>query len=773
MIVKKKIFRKSVLLASVVLILLIGIHFLLKNNIFADSDSNSVSIPPGWSVINGQDLNSITQREVLDSGVLIYTYNDPNTNNTGWTYLSNNCQGYAVVQEMPCISDIGLNPKLSYLTYNKNSGRTFPKINKTTLSNIQSNYRPGWHIVSPSKPETKQDFLKKTSFKLSSGNIFSADALIDQKAISSNIYSAVSENKSIVFKKITIANEYNAQRLTSASNVWVYFFTPNVKITEISDASESYLNRKYLIGFNPSPVLNTDTQGTNFTSDISELQVNFLRYINFDEKRSERNNDLAAAQNFKRDGRILMGNFLPRITIQTDRGSDILDSSGQKYTHYDKVRQDIRLYSGYSPNGNINTRPANADWNKLEALVREHYFKGMVLPRLNLYKDSIKYWQIWNEPDGNFNSDSAFGIPAEALSLITTGSYKDTQGNILASLEGEQVIYEGVAYDLSQGLRSVVKKMCSDCRVVSAGFMNPDKTSMNNLSYFEVLKQNSYNNFVDAHEFHINLHPNRFMGYTQYWDRTQKNMEIYDTLCSGRNNCNKPIFATEIGSPSDSKYIDDNNGVATGFSMTFSQNFQSDDLIKRFLTISSLGISGLSWNGYRNSSADTIQERTCPSQTNSEGYYEINNQNSLCHHLLKGIYSIQNNGYQKKLSFDAYRILANNIKYASKIEFIQKPANNHEEVNPLFIIKITDNDGKKKYSAWCEPYWNVKNPTDSDAHNEINKAWRYEDRTCSTDIDLSSVLSGLVTITDKLGNIKEANSKSINITQSPIFIESK
>ena len=382
---KSKISRKKLAFWGLAVVIVFGLGYYFYGKISADTDLVPKTIPAGWSMIDGQSLNSLSLSKVLQSGVLIYSYNDPNTNNTGWTYATNNCQRFKSVSSMPCVDTLSLSPSLSYLTYNKYSPFTFPIVNFTKLSNYQNGYRSGWHILSWQESGTKRaDFLKKISLKLANNSTASADYMIDRKYISSSIFQEDLSSQSI-FQSFGFKDDAsNVSRLTKG-NAWMYFNGPDLTISQITSAPTSKGAFSFGLNVSPNSITPATNDGANFNQDATNLGATFIRYVNFDLYASTRQSDLDKANSLKDSGNELLGNLMPYgSSIANDRNSSILSSKGTKYSTSAEIDYDINLYSGVSPDGITPAQSPN--WDKLKTLLIEEYFKAIVI-RKNFVSD--------------------------------------------------------------------------------------------------------------------------------------------------------------------------------------------------------------------------------------------------------------------------------------------------------------------------------------------------------------------------------------------------
>jgi hypothetical protein len=425
--------------------------------------------------------------------------------------------------------------------------------------------------------------------------------------------------------------------------------------------------------------------------------------------------------------------------------------------------------------GSIPQSEVNTYRQKLIVLIRDIYFKNLAIPRLSLYRNIIKDWQQWNEPDGNLGT-SKWGIPPEVFVLITKGSIdvkaptKEDSNHIEHLTLGGELSIGNSKYDISQGISKLLKDICPDCRLISAGFF------LNRENYFKVLKNNNYNDYIEAQEVHLNLAPKIFMGYTQYDTILTKTLTIYNALCDIDENpdtydCGKPLYATENGSPSDVKFSNATDTQPATYSIIYSEEFQADDLVKRLVNFASNGITKLNWNGYLNNPGGG---EDCPKDLNSDSIYEFKLTDARCAHQFKGLYYKFPFGSSKKPSFDSYRIGSSMLRYANSIENIKKGDKDHSDSNPTFLYKITDMDGKAKYAAWCEPYWDVKDPETDNPNPAIYRDWKYEDRNCTVNLNLNHYgVTGRLLITNRDGSTKEAVAAKVPLTKSPIFIEAK
>lgn len=772
---KTRKFRKESLLLLVVALIAISFGYLFyRERISADTNSKPIIISTGWGFIDGENLHSITLAKVLSSGVLVYSFNDQNTDHTGWTYLSDDCQKYKSVKGLSCLTDIPLNPDLTYITYNKNKALKLDRTNFEKLDSYTDGYRSGWHFFTWKENGTsRSDFVKKLNLR-SQTDIKSLDYFVDQKAASSVVYQEeIVSPKKLALKTLGNRNSNSSVTKLNQKNAWVYFFDSNFKQVTAKNPEKG----AYMFGINAQPILVEAAQNNNgnLYEDLNTLGLTTIRYITYDTNIGDRAFHVQRAREYVQAGQKLMGTFVPNGSIPEDRRGTVLDRNGKPYESYFDVIQDIGYYYEQMTKGSVSQAVVTQNRQKLIALVRELYFKNLVIPRLNLYKDIIKDWQQWNEPDGNLGT-SKWGIPAEVLVLITKGSVDvkapitGDAGHIEHLSLGSNINTGNKNYDLSQGVSKLLKDTCSDCRLISAGFF------LYRPAYFKTLKDNNYNQFVGAHEVHLNLAPKIFMGYTQYHTIAVKTLRIYDALCDkdGKQDtydCNKPLYATENGSPSDVIFSNKTSTASGTYSMAYSEEFQADDLIKRLLVISNLGIKNFNWNGYINNPGGGDN---CPKNLNNNNFYEFSLEDSRCAHQFKGLYYKFPTGSGKKPSYESYQIGSAMLRYAKSIVNLKRGDDNHSDKNPSFLYKITDTDGKTKYAAWCEPYWDVKDPEQDSPNPAIYKTWDYEDRNCSKKINLSQYgLSGKVIITTRDGSTKEANSNEITLTKSPIFIESK
>lgn len=748
---KAKLINKIALIV-IVFALLSLLVYSYHNKVTADIISSSVSVPSGWSFIDGETLSSVSLDEIVSSGLFLYTFNDPNTKNSGWSYLSNNCPHSQTTNLISCISSLVPIPNLDYLIFNNKMEVSFSRNTSSETIAHKGDYRTGWHILSWNKKDvSRSEFLKMLGFNTTNNTSpVTADYSIDKKYISSNIFQEeIDASGVLIFKELGNKDNSATTSKLNKGNAWVYF-QPNSQIEQIA-IKESPWEGVFSFGLNVGP-MEIDKLSKNkidFYQDTSELGANIMRYINSDLWVGQRTSDLEKAEKLNKSGMKLMGTWFPMGKIADDRNnSSLVSSTEESYTYYSEVIRDINLYYTSSP-------------EKLKKLLIEQYFKGIVIPRTNRYKDTIKYWQTWNEP----NNHGATGIPAEVLLLITTGKVSTATGYI--TFENEHITVDGKSYDLSSGASGILKQICKDCQLAGGGFSGPDE------KYFAILKKGNYLDHVDSEDIHTNMMPGYANNYLKYWTTTLDRATSW--LCDGAGvqNCKKPFYSTEAASPSGAKYIDtkyvSNAQVPTGFTMTFSDDFQADDLVKRFVTFPAKGYTSINWNGFYDSHGAIFNGRNCPDKKDSDGWYSFTTPNSLCHHPLKGLYATTASGkYEKKPSYSSYSIATRMLKYASKIEIVKKGNDEHTDIDPVLLFKITDNDGKQKYSAWCEPFWNV---------NESNlgyKDWNYEDRNCSKSINLNEYgLSGKALVTSRDGSTSGMSANNIALTKSPIFIEAK
>lgn len=736
-------------------IALILVGWLLFNRfVSADTANLEIAIPSGFSAYPAEVISTLNQSEIKTKNLRLFSFNDPQTQFKNWLVYGPDCTTYQNSEQGKCVSSISPTQNLSYYLYNPNSNSVnLSRKSSTNPPLPQGKVNSGWHIISWSGNEIKQsEFLKRQSLINSSSQLSSLEQTISNRSVSKYIFKIDRSSGSIIHKMI---GEQDSEQTTSKINnndsLWVYVFNSNFSYASFAKQNTSDVIGNFQFGLNLNPGLDLNKNNT-FAQEKFNLGLTFLRYINFDNFQADRSNNLAFAKKMKTSGVNLLGNLLPQGSVQPDRKSTLLSSKGKKYETAEEIISDIQLYSGYDSNG----KKIAPQWQKLKNLLIQNYFKTIAIPRVTLYKGTIDYWQPWNEPDGKL-STAQWAIPAEALALITTGKVKTSSGEV--SFGNSKITgLDGKKYDISKGTYGLVKQICPDCKVVSAGFYRKNK------AYFTTLKENNYIDYVDANEIHLNLFPNNTMSYTRYWTEIESQKEIYDWLCGGRENCKKPLYSTEIGSPSGIKFVEKLNNQNTGFTMTFSDNFQSDDLIKRFVSLPALGVNKVNWNGYQdNLKADYIG-RSCPTSKNSAGFYEMDATNALCAHPLKGIYAKSSSGaFTKKTSYNAYQIATDMLNYASKVDILQSGDSAHNIADATFIFKITDTDKTVKFAAWCDPYWNITTPD--------KKAWNYEDKKCQKDIDLTKYgAKGAITIIDKTGSAKEQKANSVAISQSPAFI---
>ena len=509
-------------------------------------------------------------------------------------------------------------------------------------------------------------------------------------------------------------------------------------------------NFKFGTNLSPTIIVKALSNGVKIYDNLDDLGTGFVRYINFDESSGSEVNDIQKAAKLQESGRDVMGNLLPRGSIFRNF-DEIKRADGSLYEDYDQVILDINTYSELCTNHATKCE-------ELKKLIKYHYFQGAVIPRLVIYKNAIKAWQTWNEPDGIATLNK---IPAEALSLIATGkiTYPGNRvvefgdDNASAVINGETYTYSlkygagGVVYDSAK--KGVIKQICLDCTVVSAGFF---QTS--NRGYFTILKNNNYEDSVDVNEIHLNLHPQNFMGYTRYYDQYQNSKRILDDLCGG--DCGKPLWSTEAASPSDTIYKE------VGFSMTFSREFQADDLIKRFVSLAGFGLTNISWNGFLNNP----DAPGCENLPRQGEYYVIGSDNSLCHHQFKGLYYPNSDStvYTQKESYSSYKTATSKLRDINSVRLLTTVETTPRVADQIFKYEITDTGANKKYAIWCDPYWNSSNITTG--------SWDYSAKKCANTVDLTSNgLSGAVTVTAKDGKTSVGWANSVLISQSPIFVE--
>lgn len=746
------------LLLGIVAVLAVA-YFFVNRMVSADTvNASQISIPAGFTAYDSKTINSIGLDQIKSNDLILFSFNDPETGFKNWSVYGPDCVTYKSSDLGKCVTTLELTTDLSYYIYNSKSAI---KLLKNTLppTKGQDNLTSGWHLIAWSGNEIRQsDFLKTLSLKDTSNQLNTLDYAIDQGYISTYIFEIAKANNEIIHRQLSnLDSQTNTSTIKSRDNLWVYVLPNDKKFVSFATTDSTNIAKKLSFGINiQTTTTSTSSNITDLSKQVSSMGIGMIRYVNFDLVEKNRKSDLARANTLKTTGSELMGNLLPQGTIQADRNSSILSSKGTKYKTADEVIKDIELYAGTNPNGTPSSK--GPQWDKLKTLLIEQYFKGIVIPRVTLYKDAINYWQPWNEPDGKIGNTS-WGIPAEALSLITTGKVKNASGVVefgTAQITG----LDGKKYNINNGASGLIKQICPDCKVVSAGFYR------NVQQYYTTLNSNNYIDFVDANEVHLNLFPTYSMGYTRYWTDTTNVMKIYDWLCNGRDNCNKPLYSTEMASPGGAKLIETVNNKATGFTMTFSNSFQADDLIKRFVSLPAQGLTKLNWNGYFDSHDARYYGRTCPTSP-VDGFYTFDTANALCSHPMKGLLSKTSSGeYIKKPSYTAYQLATSMLNYAAKVEVLKKGNDEHTDVDPIMLFKITDSDGKQKYSAWCEPFWNV-NTTDLG-----KKTWNYEDKTCSKQVDLSEYgVTSTVSTTDRAGKSKEVKANAVTLTQSPIFIE--
>ncbi len=758
-------------------IVVVSLSYLIyKKAIFADS-SNTVQVLPGWGFITGNKVFQLGIDKLSSENIFIYSYNDPSSNKDSWTFIADNCSKYQMPQGLICKDRITLNPALAYLYYNPSAKKILTISNPGSLASVDTTYLAGWHILAAENTLGLDDFAKTVKFRMGQEAEQTLDKLVDRKLVSSEIYSYQNDGAGIKFKRLGYQDSDLSCSKTAKQHAWVYLYGSAQKI---SFTQATHGNFKFGFNLSPSTFSMANQGGINIYNDMKELHSSYIRYINADKYLATREADLSKAINLKNQGNELLSALLPQGPIQTDRQSTILDSDGAVYTSYTKVIDDVSLYSQ-----RIKAASTTAEFQdnrtKLINLLQEHYFKGIVIPRLLLYKDYVKGWQPWNEPDGLLASGQ-WAIPPETLALLTGGQAKykvpiggDKNHEELISLPAV-IRYNNQGYDLSRGTFGIIKSICPDCEVVSSGFFR------RNQSYFTNLKYNNYENYVDANEIHLNLSPQVAMGYTRYYDLIQANLEIYHWLCDKDGNaatydCGKPLYSTETGSPGGTKQIGGPNAAIEGFTMTFTNNFQADDLIKRMVSNMAAGITKINWNGYLdNPGTDSGQGANCPVEYDNQGLLNFGPTLALCHHPLKGLYSVNrgSGGFTAKSSYMSYKLAVSKLFYAKSAQILKAGDSAHNDLNPVFLFKIEDNDGKQKFAAWCEPFWNVHPPTATETHPEFFRDWNYEERTCFSNLDLTGYgLTGKVVVTKRDGSSQSAGANSVSLTQSPIFIEAK
>lgn len=757
---KTKTVKSSFALIAFLFFLAIASYTILKFKIFADQASGkNIKISSGFNLFDANTIKAIGLEKIKSSGFILFSFNDQSTGFENWSIYGPDCKSIETNKNLKCFDTITLTSSLSYYIYNPNKEDIVDIDHTIRVTERGKALNAGWHIISwNDQTVTASEFMKKISITDTHGKMQTLDYAKDKKIISSEMYEIVKESDKITHRQLgLIDSDSFTSKIKDKDGVWIYIYPGNNGLASFAPTGEIKTTFSYGLNRSPLEINKVSADKIDFYQDITNLSVGIIRYINADLYTKTRASDLATAKKIKATGAKLMANLLPQGDIQPSRNSEILSSKGKKYETADEILYDINLYSGISPDGaSVAQSP---QWEKLKTLLIEQYFKSIVIPRVSLYKDTVEYWQPWNEPDGKIGATS-WAIAPEALALLTTGQVKTPSGpvsfgtNKITGLDGKK-------YDISRGTASVVKQICPNCKIVSAGFYRNVET------YFTTLRSNNYMDYVDANDIHLNLQPYYAMNYTRYWGNLDGYNKLYDWLCGDHTKCAKPLYSTEIGSPGGSKYIDTKNDKPTGFTMTFSNNFQADDLIKRFVSLSAKGLKSINWNGYFDSHGAGYNGRTCPTAISPSGFYEITSPNSLCNHTLKGLYSTSSDGlHVKKPSYSAYKVAASLLGFASKIDILSQGNAEKTDVDPIFLFKITDFDGKQKYSAWCEPFWNVSS-TDPE-----KKAWNYEDRTCSKTLDLTQYgLKGLATITTRDGNTLIQDASKIKVSQSPIFIE--
>jgi len=383
-------------------------------------------------------------------------------------------------------------------------------------------------------------------------------------------------------------------------------------------------------------------------------------------------------------------------------------------------------------------------WGKVKTLIVEEYYEKELIPKVEMHKDYVKYWQVWNEENGG----EKFGLNKVVYSLLLTGKAKTASGEVIA-LTGTVK-----GYSIENGSYGLIKQICPDCKVVLGGLAG----SASNPEYLQYLHDNDALNYADVIDFHANFNPERderekVGGYFQYWNKLSSGVvNVNHYLCGGE--CSKPIWVTEIGSTSNFKYIEvDKKGSLTGYSMTASMDFQADDVVKRYISMLSLGIEKGFWNqffdypGEKHKKGEVLE---CPAQM-EDGFYTSSDVG--CKGLYKGL--VWNN-LEEKPSFKSYKLLTQKLAGVQEVERIATKSN-------TFLFKAVFSNGSVKFVAWCEPFF-------SEDFSQ-KKYWNYEDKDCSEKIGLTPYgLSGNVTVSSRSG-VSHMHASSISLTKSPVYIE--
>ena len=791
--------NKAKIIVPIILVVIVILggtfYLLLKRGVFADTTtSNSkLTIASGTSFVPGSDLTKVQISQILNQNVEIFSYNDSQNPGDKWTQVKSVCD--PTITLYTCLTTLSFDSRLGYVV--KNPGASFDIAKGTqsaaSIALSQTPLKLGKHITywkratyraryfrnalrftfsdSGDEPMKFQDAWTSGRLTghigiLSAANTTSEPATITDLKLIGNADVLIKQDTYFLFEvksdqypvlKISIDGKYLAslspKDLSSTPTISLGLnLSPNL-YKSVKNYDDSVTTNKIAV-----------------SDDITTLGLKQARLVDIDQSSKNSTDPVAdntnLASNLKQQVPDIFGNFFLSGGIDSTRASITkLDHLGKPYTNFSQVVEDMSYYSGYTDASNPNKfLPATANWPKLKTLIYDYYFVGTVIPRLQKYSGTIKFWQPWNEPDGSLGDSTRFGVPAEVLSLITTGKVVDENGRTLAQFTtADKKVVNGQTIYFNNGVGGpdgIIKKLCSDCTVVSAGFYRPTGANENQdidaNEYFAKLNDNNYKDYVDAFEVHLNLFPKAFMGYTRYWDEYQENLSIYKTLCGNNGNCGKPLYSTEIGSFSEVTY------KTTNFEMKYTREFQADDLIKRFIVLSGFGLEGLSWNGY----LDPIcTVGNCTPTVGAAGTAI-----GGIAHSHKGLYYFDpiTKNYLKKPSFDAFKTVSSKLSKAADVELLNDVDGKRRLTNQssqLFLYRITDTNKKKRVVAWCDPYW----------YNQVSTgSWNYEDKNCSVNVNLSDYdILGNVSITDRSGNITNGLANSVTITRSPIFIEEK
>lgn len=232
------------------------------------------SFPAGWSMISGMQLRSRNLTELTNSGVLLYSFNDPYYPTTKWTIFPGLSKSGKTKIALKPVSPLG------YYVYNPADAKTVTIAASTSPSGAKV-FGRGWHLFSwgDQNSVTREELLAQIKITYSNDTVMTAaEAMSESNHRASVKIYVVTDEHDIEFdksvKELTgVDSDTTISKLPKNGYYWVYFRRTKDRVSAYNDPTTALLNQTIdeEDGATPTPAVDNSQTSEDILPPVPQI----------------------------------------------------------------------------------------------------------------------------------------------------------------------------------------------------------------------------------------------------------------------------------------------------------------------------------------------------------------------------------------------------------------------------------------------------------------------------------------------------------------------